>query len=186
MIYVAYHPYPEDTFALIPDDSLRTAAPYQHERGVPGLIIDGRQVTMPDQSDQYDSSFTDDISVAKSESSFIDLTVTGTLNTGQCSVFVTGVKLDASPVNPNLRLYCVVVEDSLRDQLGGLQFRVPRKFLPDVNGTEFSPAARFDTLSDTFAFNFGSWALSHTSVVAFVQDADTRKVAQCAELRESK
>jgi hypothetical protein len=180
---IAYHPYGGDTFALLPDDSIRCSQ-YQHTAGIPALAIDGRQVSVPDQINEYDSTFSGYIQVAMSDSSFFDLRLRGTANPVQCSVFVTGVKLDDSPLNADLRLHAIVTEDSLVVMpMGGQQDRVPRCYLPDVSGKPFLLAARLDSLTDTLVFSPGNFRLDKLSVAAFVEDASNHRIQQAAELR---
>jgi hypothetical protein len=119
-----------------------------------------------------------------SDSSYLDLRLRGAANPTQCSVFVTGVKLDDSPLNANLRLHVVVTEDSLITvPMGGRYDQVPRRFLPDVTGEPFLLAARFDSLADTLTFDPTGLQLSQLSVAAFVEDASNHQVKQAAELR---
>ena len=181
---IAYHPYREDSFALLPDDSIRISR-YDHIPGQPALAIDGKQRAIPGQPVDYGARFKEYIQSAMSESSFFDLRLSGKANPQQCSVFVTGRKLDDSPGNANLRLYCVVTEDSLVDQLGGISDRVPRKFLPDVNGIPFLLTARLDSLADTLTFLPDNFRLDKLSVAAFVQDVSdsVAPIKQAAVLR---
>jgi hypothetical protein len=180
---IAYHPYAGDSFALLPDDSIRCSL-YQHTQGIPALAIDGQQVSVPDQISEYDSSFSGYIQVAMSDSSFIDLRLRGVAGPALCTVFVTGKKLDDSPLNTNLRLYTIVTEDSLIGvPFGGQQDRVPRHYLPDVSGEPFLLAARLDSLTDTLVFSPGNAVLNKLSVAAFVEDVSNHRIQQAAELR---
>jgi len=180
---IAYHPYEGDTFALLPDDSIRCDR-YAHTPGIPALGIDDQQVAVPGELNEYDSTFSGYIQVAMSDSSYFDLRLAGTANPTQCSVFVTGVKLDESPLNANLRLHVIVTEDSLINlPMGGRYDRVPRRFLPDVTGKAFLLAARFDSLADTLVFDPAGLQLNQLSVAAFVEDGSNHQVKQAAELR---
>jgi hypothetical protein len=182
MAIICHHPYGTDTFALLPDDSI-WASRYPHEQGMPTIVIADTTVPVPGYASEYDSAFGDCIAVARSESAFIDLSITGKVGTGVCSVYVTGIKLDDSPENENLRLHTVVLEDSLIPQpFGGRQDHVPRKYLPALDGQPFLLAARLDTLCDTFAFNPEGMHTNELSIVADIQDAATNKTEQTAEM----
>ena len=82
---IAYHPYEGDTFALLPDDSIRCSM-YQHTQGIPALGIDDQQRAVPGDLNEYDSTFSGYIQVAMSDSSFYDLRLRGSANPTQCSV----------------------------------------------------------------------------------------------------
>ncbi|MEO0107611.1 MAG: hypothetical protein ABIK62_00325 [candidate division WOR-3 bacterium] len=180
----AYHPYPDDPFSLLPDDSLRSA-PYEHVRGQPALIVDGQQRPLPSDPAEYGRQFSAYLDRARSESTFIELTVTGHIDTvGQrCSLAVCAVKLDEEPTPEGLRLYCLVTEDSLVDFLGSQWNRVVRKFLPDIGGSALALGKRFDTLRASYACPQGPWVASKLGAVVLVQDVASRKVYQAAQLR---
>jgi hypothetical protein len=182
---VEWHPYAYDTFNINPDDSLRIVR-YQHNPGQPSLVLDGHlEVVMPSDPTLYYDGFNDAISVVKSESTFVTLTVdSASADSGEGRVFI---RLAADSIAPGTSptLYCVITEDSLTDRLGASYFRIPRRLVPHASGISLS-LARGDTLDTTLTFPTTGHRLDKLGAAVFVEDAtgtEKHRVLQAATIR---
>jgi len=170
---------PGDLFRIPPADSLRLAG---YDYSVPpALILDRRQVEMPAQIEEFEEAITNYVDAAKFESSFVNVHLTGTANSVSGTI-IARVTVDSVAPGADLRLKCIVTEDSVADSMGLYYPRVARAFVPDVQGREFS-IARFDTLYDTLAFSCAGFRPEQLSAVVTVEDANRDRVMQAAELR---
>jgi hypothetical protein len=177
---VAYHPFPEDQLSINPDDSIRVA-PYPHVRGQPAVVLDGyRLVEIPSDPGRIAQALADEIDAVKSDSPFVNLTVTGVIDSTRGRLLIAAT-MDTMEPGADLRLHCVLTEDSLIAGLGGRYDHVPRKFLPDLNGKPFY-VARGDTLSDTLSFTPPDSLLRRLHAVVFVENEQNHRVVQAAEL----
>jgi hypothetical protein len=178
---VVWHPYATDTFNINPDDSVWLSR-FQHNKGQPSLILDGyRVVEMPSDPARYYEEFNNAIAVVKSSASYAFIEAAGVADSAQARVFVR-VALDSVVPGAQPTLYCVLMEDSLRDPLGGDYSRTPRRILPDLNGIPLS-LARGDTLSDTLTFDMTGHDPRNLCAAVFIQDAaaiEPHRVLQAA------
>jgi hypothetical protein len=171
LVIVVWHPYAHDALNINPDDSLRVAR-YVHNPGQPSLALDGYlQVAVPSEPDEFYQTFDAAIRSVKSTASYVAVSAAGSADTVEGRVIVT-LAMDSITPGSNPTLYCVVTEDSLvPDTLfGGAYSRVPRQFLPDLNGVPVS-LARGDTLVDTLTFATAGHRLDKLSAAVFVEDA---------------
>ena len=175
LVIAEWHPYAYDTFNINPDDSLRVAR-YQHNPGQPALYLDGYyQVEMPSDPVQYYGRFNDAVQVVKSDSTFMMLTVDSTtVDSTEGRVFIR-VAADSIAPGTSPTLYCVVIEDSLVDALGGAYFRVPVQFVPGAAGIPLS-LIRGDTLDTTLVFPTVGRRLEKLGAAVFVEDASGTEV----------
>ncbi len=166
-----------------PDDSLRVAR-YQHNPGQPSLVLDGYlQVAMPSDPVEFYGAFDAAIRSVKSTASYVALAATGDADTVEGRIIVT-LAMDSITPGSNPTLHCVVMEDSLLDQLGGAYFRVPVQFVPDRNGIPVS-LARGDTLVDTLTFATAGHRLDKLGAAVFIEDesgTEEHRVLQSATI----
>jgi hypothetical protein len=121
------------------------------------------------------------IDAAKSESSFVSLWLSGEADSTSGMVIVKAA-VDSVPPGMSLRLKCIITEDSVADSMALRYPRVARRFLPDLSGKPFA-VARLDTLYDTLAFSCAGFRPGQLSAVVTVEDVNSTKVMQAAELR---
>ena len=177
MAIVDYHPI--DLFMIRPDDSLRLLG-YDYDVP-PALILDRRQVELPSEIQEFAEAIANYVEVAKSESSFVSLWLSGEADSASGKVFVKAA-MDTFETGANLRLKCVITEDSVVDSMGLRYPRVARRFLPDLQGKPFA-VARFDTLYDTLSFSCAGFQPGQLSAVVSVEDVNSNHALQAAELR---
>jgi len=186
LVIVEWHPYAHDTLNINPDDSLRVAR-YVHNPGQPSLVLDGYfPVEMPSDPPQLYSKFEDAIRVVKSAGSYVTLSAVGSADTVEGRVIVT-LAMDSITPGTTPTLYCVVTEDSLLvEQFMDTvpYFRIPRQFLPDLNGTPIN-LARGDTLVDTLTFATAGHRLDKLGAAVFIEDksgTEEHRVLQSATI----
>lgn len=159
---------------------------YYETGGEPATVFDGgTPVRTPGPEYNY-PTFRNFIMAARGVPPGVQLAVAARLDSsgGTLTVQVSGV--DSTPAE-SLRLYVVLVEDSVRATLPGATDsvfnRVMRQMLPGPRGRAFLLARR-DTLqfSETFRFAPG-WSPARLGVVAFVQHPVTNRVLQACGLK---
>lgn len=176
---VVYHPLVGDPFRIPPDDSLRLLG-YNYTTP-PSLVLDRRQIELPSEIEQYPEVIGNNLDAAKSESSFVTILLSGDADSTGGTV-IARVAVDTVAPGANLHLKCIITEDSVADSMGLRYDDVARRFVPSLDGTAFS-LARTDTLYDTLRFTGTGYNPLKLKAVVFVEDVNSGKVLQAAELR---
>jgi hypothetical protein len=176
---VVYHPF--DQFKIHPADTLRLRGFDYYQP--PALVLDRRQIELPSwvSDSQYTQALEDAIDSLLPDSTYTTIELAGEADSAS-GMLAVRVTVDSAPPDADLRLKCVITEDSAADSIGLRYDRVARRFMPSIEGKAFS-LARTDTLWDTLRFSCAGWRPRELSAVAFVEDARTGKVVQSAELR---
>jgi hypothetical protein len=176
---VVYHPF--DQFTIRPADALRLQGfDYDHP---PALVLDRQQIALPGwvSDSQYAHALASGMDALMPDSSFTTIELSGEADSDS-ALLVIRVMVDSTPEDADLRMRCVITEDSAADSLGLRYNRVARRFVPNVSGNAFS-LARADTLQETLRFSCAAWQPEKLSAVVFVEDAHSGEVVQAAELR---
>lgn len=182
LVIIAYHRrVAGDT--LSPDYSETRREFYYASGGEPATTFDGGAVVWTSAPEYNYPTFHGMTAAAKSVDPRAQLIVSAVLldSTGAVTVRATGVS--STPID-TLRLFAVLVEDSVRAYLPGATdsvFRhVMRQMLAGVGGEPVILAIG-DTVTREYDFQIRScWSRPMLGVVAFVQDGETHQVLQAA------
>ena len=181
---VAYHRrVAGDT--LSPECVETRRAYYYASGGEPATSFDGGGVVQTPGPDYNYETFRNSTLLAKNVPPKVQFELLGELDStaGTVTVRVSGV--DSTP-SESLRLFIVLVEDSVRSYLPGapdsLFNSVMRSMLPSVHGRSFR-LLRGDTVEIEERFRPAAfWDQEMLGVVAFVQEPLSRRVLQAARL----
>ena len=170
---------------LSPDYAETRRGLYYDDGGEPATTFDGGPVVRTSGPEQNYSTFHAMTTAAKSAEPGAQLGLSATFaeSSGTVSVWATGV---SSTPDETLRLFVVLIEDSVRAYLSGQTdsvFRhVMRQMLPGIEGEPVRLAVG-DTVVKTYDFPLRQfWSRSMLGAVAFVQSRSTHKVLQAASL----
>jgi thiol-disulfide isomerase/thioredoxin len=182
LVIIAYHRrVAGDT--LSPECAETRRELYYATGGEPATTFDGGAVVWTTAPEYNYPTFHAMTEAAKSVEPRAQLGVSAALtdSTGTVTVWATGV---SSTPTDTLRLFVVLVEDSVRAYLPGATdsvFRhVMRQMLPGVEGEPVTLVLG-DTVRKEYDFRVRPfWSHPMLGVVAFVQNGDTREVLQVA------
>jgi hypothetical protein len=176
---------PEGSFALHPQDSLRLG---EYSLASKTLLLDGNSkndFTAVNEG-EYGSFFAGNISVARSDSTYIFMDVDSAGVSDSSGAIVIKIAVDTVVSGADLHLVGILTQDSVRTARfgnSGIYFNsIARGFVTDYNGTSFA-VARGDTLYDTLRFTNQGWTKHLLGAAMFVMDASSKKVLQACNLR---
>jgi hypothetical protein len=154
---------------------------YYSTNGEPATVFDGGEVVWTPGPEYNYSTFHGKTVVARNSPPGAQLSMAAALSDSAGTITISATGVSSTPTE-GLKLFVVVVEDSVRSYLPGAYdttFRhVMRQMLPGVDGEPVHLAVG-DTVVKEYGLRFQSfWNRSMMGAVAFVQNSETHEVLQ--------
>lgn len=188
VVGIQYHvswPSPFDPFYLAArtENNARTSYYGVDGVGVPYVVIDGIELLPPNQGAEDASQMRSAVERRLKVTSPIELTVRNTINgsSGQAEVDVT-VLSEVPTAHYHIRIAVVESDIHYVADNGLTHFdNVLRDMLPNADGSTLSDlvVGSMQTITESYTID-GEWKAGDLSVIAFVQNEDTKEIIQAA------
>jgi hypothetical protein len=168
-------------------DYVETRCEYYYESGgEPATVFDGGPPVRTSEPGQNYEVFRNQILAAKSVRPGVRVELAGYRDSTHVTVDVSVLGVDSTP-GETLRLFVVLVEDSVRSDLVGATDsvfnRVMRAMLPGVEGRPVFLLTGDTVIATEQTTLDRRWRPEHLGIVAFVQEPASHTVLQAAGIR---